>query len=129
MNTRSRSVRLGVAVAVGSSVLALAAAPAFAGKGSNNSSRSGSASLVASPNPVAAGGEYHLTGCSYTAAQVNIVVTEPSATYFFGTPTSNGCINAAFWADNTPGATYGISASQTAGRRQVLMASTTLAVQ
>jgi hypothetical protein len=98
-----------------------------AGAAPRNSGTTGSATLSASPNPVAAGGEYHVTGCGYTAAQVNITVTEPAATYFFGTPTSGGCINAAFWADGSP-ATYKITASQQSGRKTVVMKSTTLTV-
>jgi hypothetical protein len=118
--------------------MALAAAwfatPAFAAKGGGRAT-SGSATVSASPNPVAPGGEYHIIGCGYTASPVNIVIYEPpTATFsgseiFFGTAAINGCINAASWADDTPGSTYTIRTSQTWAKHQVQMASTTLVVQ
>ena len=114
----------------------LVAAPSFAGRvegdGSSaprggGSSTSTSATLTASPNPVAAWSQYWLSGCGYVVGkQVTIVIN--NGTFFGAAVDANGCLAPVSWWASGAGS-YRIDGYQKLkGRKQTLMATTMLSV-
>ena len=83
------------------------------------------ATLVASPNPVAAWSQFTLSGCGYVAGkQVTVVINNSE---FFATAVgTNGCLVPTRWWVSGPGS-YRIDAYQRPkGRTQILLATTLL---
>jgi hypothetical protein len=86
-----------------------------------------SATVTASPNPVAAWSQYTLGGCGYVAGkQVNFVIN--GGMFFAAGVDDNGCI-IPFTQGSDAAGTYTIKTYQhLKGRKQTLMATTTLTV-
>lgn len=108
--------------------------PAAAAPGGNkgpggSKGPSGGATLVATPDEVAMGEEFTLTGCGYDdTAPVDFVITTPSRTWFFSVATDGrGCVSVTKLTQDV--GNYDVDANQLRnGRKSRTMASTTLTV-
>ena len=109
-------------------VAALAALTVAAPSSARNASGSTLPATLEASSPVRAWSQYSVKGCGFvTGAQVNMVI---NGGLFFATAVdAGGCTSFTWWAD-AAGTVYDVKAyQQLKGRRQTLMAQTTLTVE
>jgi len=116
---------LGAVVVLGAAALSAGGADAAKGGKHGAHQTGGGATLVITPNPVAAYSSFHVDGCGYTGTTVQMNLVQPAGVAAWAEPVgTDGCTHFD-WSANGAGA-YTLNAYQ--GQNWTLMASAPFSV-